>query len=67
MKCNVGGADKALRIIIGIAALAAAIFADLAIGWRVAAYAVGGIALITAFVGYCPLNQIIGLNTCRKE
>lgn len=67
MKCNVGGPDKALRIIVGIAALAAAIFVALPAGWRVAAYAVGGIALVTALIGYCPLNQLIGLNTCRKE
>ncbi len=66
MKCNVGGADKTIRIIIGIIALGVAIVAGLPLGWTIAAYAVAGIALFTAFVGYCPLNQILGLNTCRK-
>jgi type IV secretory pathway TrbD component len=65
MKCNVGGADKILRIIIGGAALAAAIFLFAAPLWKIAAFVVAAIAIGTALISYCPLNALIGLNTCK--
>lgn len=64
--CNVGGADKALRIGTGVALVAVGLFMDLSTTWTIAAYALAVIALLTALIGYCPLNQLFGLDTCVR-
>jgi len=66
MKCNVGGGDRTMRWIAGIAFLAAGLFADVATGWRVLFFVLSAIALVTAYTTYCPLNQVLGIDTCRK-
>ncbi|MBK6764860.1 MAG: DUF2892 domain-containing protein [bacterium] len=61
MTANVGGADKVIRIVIGLAL----------IGWGVYAKswwgAVGLIPLLTALVGWCPLYPICGMSTCKAK
>lgn len=64
---NVGGADKAIRIVVGVVMLALAMFADMSNTWRVVAWIVAAIAILTAVVGYCPLNKALGINTCRHR
>jgi hypothetical protein len=63
---NVGGWDRKLRLVLGIALLALAWFGVLK-GWAAAAaYVVAVIAVITGVVGYCPANSILGINTRRQ-
>ena len=70
MKSNENGIDRIIRIVAGIAALAAA-FVSLGVmngnilGIVVAA--VGAILLVTGFVGFCPAYRIVGMSTCKKE
>lgn len=64
---NVGGADKTIRIIVGIVMIVLMLFADLDATWEVVAGVVAAISLVTAFVGFCPLNKLLGINTCRYE
>lgn len=64
---NVGGADKAIRIVVGIVLTALILFADLSATWQIVAGVVAAIALVTAFAGFCPLNRLLGINTCRYE
>lgn len=52
MKKNVGNLDKGIRIIIGIALAAVGFLAPIATGWRIAAFAAGAVAFITAFTGF---------------
>lgn len=66
MSQNVGTADRALRAVIGILALAGAFVLGWFSGWMVwAAAAVGVIMLGTAAVGFCPLYRLVGVNTCK--
>lgn len=59
MKVNVGGIDKILRIVVGIALIAMTLMGVIgAWGW------VGVVPLLTGLFGVCPLYSIIGLNTC---
>ena len=51
MKKNVGSADKAVRILIGVILLAIGLLAQLSTGWRIGLIAVAAVALITAFTG----------------
>jgi uncharacterized membrane protein (DUF441 family) len=52
MKKNVGSLDKGIRIVIGIVLAAVGVLAPVATGWRVAAFAAGAVAFITAFTGF---------------
>ena len=50
MNKNVGGMDRTLRIIAGIAFVLVGIFAPMSAWWRVGSFAVAAIAFFTAFV-----------------
>ncbi len=52
MKKNVGGIDKILRYILGIAAFLAGLFAPIAGGLRIIAFVIAAIALFTAIFGF---------------
>lgn len=58
MKANVGGIDRILRIILGLAILG--------VGYYFKSYwgFVGLVPLLTAVVGFCPLYTLLGLSTC---
>lgn len=59
MKANVGGIDKAVRIILGLALIAwAAVFDGPVWAW------IGVIPLATGLINFCPLYSLIGINTC---
>ena len=61
-KTNVGGIDRVLRIVLGLALLAGFFLnADASLRWL---YLVGIIPLVTGLVGTCPIYSILGLNTC---
>lgn len=63
MKFNVGGIDRVLRILAGLALVAWA-----AMGGPVWAW-IGIVPLATGAVGFCPVYPLLGLNTCpmKKE
>lgn len=61
MKTNVGGIDKLLRIVIGIALLSMVFVLEGSARWF---GLIGLVPLLTAFVGFCPLYTILGINTC---
>jgi len=52
MKKNVGGFDKVLRILIGLALAIAGIFVQMGTGWRIGVFVVAVIAIVTAFTGF---------------
>jgi hypothetical protein len=63
MTCNVGGADRGIRLLLGIALLALALTHTVTGTMAIVAYVVGGIALVTAAVRFCPAWAIFGINT----
>jgi hypothetical protein len=64
MTCNVGSADKVVRILLAFAAGCYAIFGGVE-GWlRVVLYVVATVLLLTALVGFCPLYRVVGVNSC---
>ncbi|MBL8398196.1 MAG: DUF2892 domain-containing protein [Candidatus Accumulibacter sp.] len=59
MKLNVGGIDKILRIVVGIALIAMAAMGVIgAWGW------IGVVPLLTGLFSFCPLYSLLGMNTC---
>ncbi len=64
MQTNAGTADRIIRTIAGIAALIGAVLLGIGTGGGIALLVVGGILLVTAAVGFCPLYRVLGMNTC---
>lgn len=61
MKKNVGGIDRILRIVLGLALLVFAFVGPEGVKmWGF----IGIVPLATGILNFCPLYSIIGLNTC---
>ncbi len=52
---------------LGSAALAAALLAPLPKGWRISLLAFGATEFLTAGARYCPINELLGINTNRQN
>lgn len=62
LKTNVGGIDRILRIVVGLALLAGFFLnAEASMRWL---YLIGIVPLATGLMSTCPLYSILGLNTC---
>jgi uncharacterized membrane protein YfcA len=58
---NIGTVDRALRIVVGLALLAATMTGMIGVwGW------IGVVPLVTAFMKFCPAYALIGLKTCKE-
>lgn len=64
-KTNVGGIDRILRIVVGLALIAGFFLnADASMRWM---YLLGIIPLATGLLQTCPLYSILGMNTCPMK
>lgn len=64
MPSNVGGIDRILRIVVGLALIAFALVSTSTyawLGW------IGVVPVLTAALGFCPAYTLIGLNTCPMK
>lgn len=62
MKTNVGGIDRVLRIVLGLALIGLTLAGVIgAWGW------IGLVPLATAAMGFCPLYPMLGINTCPAK
>lgn len=61
MERNVGKTDKTIRIVVGVVIIAIGIVAKS--WWGL----VGVVPLATAFINYCPLYSIMGINTSSEN
>lgn len=60
--CNVGGIDRALRIVIGLVLIALVFVGPRIIwGW------IGLVPLLTGIFKFCPAYKLIGVNTCPTK
>ena len=65
-KTNVGGIDRVIRILLGVALLALWFFAP-GMGLRWVPLVLGIVALATGLLSTCPLYSLLGLNTCPMK
>jgi hypothetical protein len=59
---NVGSADRAIRIIVGLGVLSL-VFVGPQTPWGY----LGLLPLVTGLVGWCPPYALLGINTCGKK
>ena len=68
MKKNMGGIDRLVRAVIGIALIYYAMSnlpgSDV---WMVPAGIVGFIVLLTAIFGFCPVYKLFGMNSSKTR
>ena len=62
MACNVGGPDRIVRIVVGIALIALAATHTIGI-WGY----IGVVPLITGAIGWCPAYLPVGIKTCKTK
>lgn len=61
-KINVGGIDRALRIVVGLVLIGLVFVGPkTAWGW------IGLVPLLTGLLRICPLYGLVGLNTCPAK
>ena len=59
MKCNSGGIDRALRIVVGLILIALTVTGTIgAWGW------IGVVPLLTGLIGFCPAYSLFGISSC---
>lgn len=63
MKTNVGGIDKALRIVAGVALLGLGIAGVLPMWVGL----IGIVPLVTGLMNWCPAYALFGMSTCPME
>lgn len=62
MKANVGGIDRILRIVVGLALIGATLAGMLPVwGW------IGVVPLVTGLFKFCPFYPLLGMSTCPME
>jgi hypothetical protein len=61
MKKNVGGIDRILRLVVGLAVIGWGVYAQNWLG------AIGIIPLFTAAIGWCPAYLPFGISSCKTE
>ncbi len=64
-KNNVGGIDRIVRIVAGLALLAAFFFTTGG-AWHWL-YLIGIVPLATGLIGSCPIYTVLGLSTCPMK
>lgn len=58
IQCNVGRIERVVRVVLGLAVLAAGLYFNS--WWGV----LGLLPLLTAVIGWCPVSAMLGLSTC---
>ncbi|QWD62020.1 DUF2892 domain-containing protein [Polynucleobacter sp. MWH-UH25E] len=62
MQCNVGGADRVIRIVIGLVLIGLTLTDKIGDwGW------IGVLPLVTGVFRFCPAYSIMGCKSCSKD
>ena len=62
MPTNIGGTDRILRIVLGLALIVMTLSGVISVwGW------LGLVPLATVAFGFCPLYKMLGMNTCPMK
>ncbi len=65
MTCNMGTADRIIRVVLGITLIGLGVFMTGTLG--IVLGFIGLIPLITGIVGNCPIYSMFKVNTCKTH
>ncbi|NVD42842.1 DUF2892 domain-containing protein [Ensifer sp. HO-A22] len=69
MTINVGTVDRVVRLVVGVALIAAALFSSMtifdAVAVKYGAIALGLVLTATGLMRTCPMYSILGIQTCK--
>jgi hypothetical protein len=69
MTINVGTVDRVVRLVVGVALIAAALFSSMtifdAVVVKYGAIALGLVLTATGLMRTCPMYSILGIQTCK--
>jgi len=63
MKINESKTDRIIRIVLGAILLGIGLFTDVSTALEIVMMVIGGIALVTGIVGFCPLYALFKFST----
>ena len=61
MKCNIGGTERFIRLVVGVIMLFLGLY--LRSWWGI----IGLVPLITGAIRYCPISAVLGISTCKAD
>jgi len=64
MKANVGGIDRIVRLLAGLALIAVGALGLVASPWNIVAMGAGVVFTLTSVISFCPLYTILGIKSC---
>jgi hypothetical protein len=67
MTCNVGGIEKPIRLVGGLALIGVGALGGFPSVGTGIAMTLGAVFLVTGMIGYCPLTSLLGINTCHPS
>ncbi|MDQ6964815.1 MAG: DUF2892 domain-containing protein [Mariprofundales bacterium] len=67
MKANVGGIDRGVRLLAGLALAAFGVLGSLESPWSMVAIGAGAVFVLTSVIKFCPLYTVLGINSCSAE
>lgn len=66
LSTNLGGIDRLIRGVLGLAGVAAWVFGWLSGTWAVVLGIVGVVLVLTAVFGFCPIYRALGMTTAPR-
>ena len=67
MKKNMGSTDRVIRFIIAIGVSVLYFSGTITGTFGIVLLVIAGVFLLTSLVSFCPLHNLIGLNTCPAK
>ena len=67
MKKNMGGLDRGVRFLLGIALLVMGLTGVFGGAVAIVGYVLAALLVVTAIVGYCPPYALLGISTRRPK
>lgn len=64
---NVGVFDRTIRIVLGLLFLSIGLFGDLGTMGKTISYVLAAVGLATGFARSCPVNALLGIDTCKPK
>jgi hypothetical protein len=67
LTCNVGEADRLIRIVLAIGLLGLPVTGLVSGALAVLLLVFGGVFMLTSGLSYCPVYALLGVDTCRPR